>query len=111
MPGAHRDGDDRFCGAKTIVIGQNKVVVNNLLWAVEGDIDDHCGEGSLSAIYGPPKIKIGEKYIICGVGDTASLDRAGGGCEVIHPAGSTDPKGHSFDVLVYGGQAGGGKFG
>lgn len=107
MPGAHRDGDTRFCGATTKVIGQNAVVVNNKLWAVEGDIDTHCDQGSLSAVYGPPKIKIGDKYIICGVGDIAAPDRAG--CKVKHPTGATNPLGHSYDVLVYGGQAGGGK--
>lgn len=107
MPGAHRDNDVRFCGAKTKVIGQNAVVVNNRLWAVEGDIDTHCDQGSLSAVYGPPKIKIGDKYIICGVGDVASSDKLG--CFILHPAGSTNPLGHSLDVLVYGGQAGGGK--
>lgn len=107
MPGAHRHGDSRFCGAKTKVIGQNKVVVNGKLWAVEGDIDTHCDAGSLSAVYGPPSIKIQGKYIICGMGDVAGPDRKG--CFIKHPAGATNPKGHSNDVLVYGGQAGGGK--
>ena len=107
MPGAHRDGDDRFCGAITKVIGQNKVIVNGKLWAVEGDIDDHCNQGTLYAAYGPPEIQIQGKYIICGVGDIAAPDRAG--CVVLHPTGATNPKGHSLDVLVYGGKAGGGK--
>lgn len=42
MPGAHRNTDLRACGAKTEVIGQSTVYVNGLLWAVDGDIDDHC---------------------------------------------------------------------
>jgi len=69
MPQAHRDTDLRTCSAKTVVIGQNTVFVNNLLWAVDRDIDDHC------APYGPLKptetsIRIGsqEKPVIV-VGD------------------------------------------
>ena len=107
MPGAHRHDDVRFCGAKTIVVGQSQVLVNGRLWAVEGDIDTHCNGGSLSAVYGPPKIKIGNKYIICGVGDVAAPDKLG--CIIKHPTGATNPLGHSLDVLVYGGQAGGGR--
>lgn len=107
MPGAHRHGDSRFCGATTKVIGQNKVTVNGKLWAVEGDIDTHCDQGSLSAVYGPPSIKINDKYIICGVGDVAAPDKLA--CFIKHPTGATNPLGHSVDVLVYGGKAGGGK--
>ena len=35
MPRAHRNGDMRFCGARTIVKGNQTVFVNNELWAVE----------------------------------------------------------------------------
>lgn len=98
MPGAHRDTDSRFCGAKTIVVGQSSVKVNGILWAVEGDIDTHCNQGSLSAVYGPRNVYIEKKRVICAMGDTASDDMAG--CEVLHPAGSTDPLGHSSDVVV-----------
>ncbi len=108
MPGAHRDTDKRFCDAKTIVTGQSKVLVNGLLWAVEGDKDDHCNEGALSAVYGSKCIEISGKKIICAMGDTAASDHKN--CEPPeHPAGSTDPLGHSYDVLVYGGAAGGAK--
>lgn len=107
MPGAHRHDDVRFCGAKTIVTGQSSVIVNGRLWAVEGDKDTHCNQGDLSAVYGTPSIQIEGKFIICGVGDIAAPDRAG--CEVKHPTGATNPLGHSVDVLVYGGAAGGGK--
>lgn len=105
MPGAHRDTDSRFCGAETIVTGQNAVLVNGLLWAVEGDKDNHCNEGALSAVYGSKCIEISGKKIICAMGDTAADDHS---CiPPPHPAGSTDPLGHSYDVLVYGGAAGG----
>ena len=40
--GAHRQDDLRTCGAKTVVVGQSSVFVNNKLWAVEGDICDHA---------------------------------------------------------------------
>ena len=47
MPfGAHRDNDSRACGAKTIVTNQSTVFVNDKLWAVKGDKNDHAG-GSL----------------------------------------------------------------
>lgn len=41
------------------------------------------------------------------MGDTAAPDRAG--CFIEHPSGATNPLGHSYNVLVYGGAAGGGK--
>lgn len=107
MPGAHRDTDVRFCGATTIVTGQNAVLVDGLLWAVEGDRDTHCNEGELSAVYGSMCVEIGGKKVICAMGDIAADDLAG--CFVLHPAGSTNPLGHSYNVLVYGGAAGGGK--
>lgn len=102
MPGAHRDEDTRFCGAKTIVVGQNSVHVNGKLWAVEGDPNTH-GEGLLKAIYGVPCVTIEGKFVICAVGDAAEGDMRE------HSPGQTDPRGHSNQVLVYGGRAGGGK--
>ena len=107
MPGAHRNGDKRFCGAETIVVGQSTVFVNGKLWAVEDDIDSHCNEGKLNAVYGKKNVYIGIKRVICAMGDTAEDDHAG--CEVLHPSGATNPKGHSPDVQVYGGAAGGTK--
>jgi uncharacterized Zn-binding protein involved in type VI secretion len=47
MPGAHRNGDSRACGAATIVVMQSTVFVNGQLWAVLGDIDSH-GDGQLT---------------------------------------------------------------
>ena len=107
MPGAHRDTDSRFCGATTKVTGQSKVLVNGLLWAVEGDKDTHCNEGELSAVYGSKCIEISGKKIICAMGDAAASDHSCTPPE--HPAGSTNPLGHSYQVLVYGGAAGGAK--
>lgn len=107
MPGAHRHGDKRFCGATTIVTGQSTVKVNGILWAVEGDYDTHCGEGQLIAVYGAKNVYIQSKRVICAMGDIAAPDREG--CIVNHPTGPTNPKGHSMDVVVYGGGAGGGK--
>lgn len=46
MGKVHRYGDLRACGATTIVIGQSTVFVNNLLWAVEDDINTD-GNGQL----------------------------------------------------------------
>ena len=107
MPGAHRHDDLRMCDAKTIVTGQNTVRVEGKLWAVEGDKDTHCNQGSLSATYGPGNIRISGKKVICAVGDTAFSDRAG--CFILHPSGATNPLGHSYTVVIYGGRAGGGK--
>ena len=107
MPGAHRDNDTRFCGARTIVSGQSTVRVEGRLWAVEGDKDTHCNQGALSAVYGPSNIRISGKKVICAVGDIAASDKAGAGCDVKHPAGATNPLGASSTVIIYGGRAGG----
>lgn len=48
MPGVHRDGDARICGATTIVSGQSTVFANGKLIAVDGDENSHGG-GSLIA--------------------------------------------------------------
>jgi hypothetical protein len=42
----HLHGHLRECGAKTVVINQTTVFVNNRLWAVKGDPNDHQ-EGKL----------------------------------------------------------------
>jgi hypothetical protein len=107
MPGAHRHGDKRFCEATTIVTGQSTVKVNGILWAVEGDYDTHCDGGQLQAVYGAKNVYIQGKLVICAMGDIAAPDKED--CIVIHPTGPTNPKGHSMDVVVYGGRAGGGK--
>lgn len=94
MPGCHRNGDSRFCGADTIVQNQSTVFVNNKLWAVEGD-PEHHGEGRLIAVYGAKNVYINNKLVICAVGDKAGGDLAG------HPAPPTDPSQASGDTYVY----------
>lgn len=96
MPGAHRDTDDRYCGGKTIVVGQNNVFVNNLLWAVKNDPEDH-GHGELIPVYGWKNVYINNKLVICAIGDKAYPDDA------FHPAPPTDPYEHSDNVFVYDG--------
>jgi len=99
--GAHRHTDDRACGALTIVIGQSTVYVNNLWWAVEGDIDTHCDpKGPLKAIYGAMNIYIENKKII--VGENAdhfsAIDYQPPLCTVPH---APKPSGHSPDTFAY----------
>jgi hypothetical protein len=72
MPQAHRHTDLRVCGAKTNVTHQTTVFVNNLLWAVQGDLDDHCNTGALKAEIGFT-IKIQDILIIV-IGDDAYPD-------------------------------------
>lgn len=111
MPGAHRNDDKRFCNAKTVVVGQSSVFVNNKLWAVEGDVDTHCFEGELEAIYGPKNVYIENKLVICAIGDAARSDKpiptcCGPLCPE-HPAPSTWPRDKSNNVKVYHGVRGG----
>lgn len=100
MPGAHRDTDTRFCGATTIATDK-KVYVNAKAWALAGDPSTH-GAGNLVQVYGPGNVYVGGIKVICAVGDKATPDNA------FHPVPPTDPLGHSNDVFVYGGAAGGG---
>lgn len=95
MPGAHRHGDSRFCGAHTIVQGQGTVTVNGKLWAVNGDPETHVN-GELVAVYGAKNVYIQGKNVIVAVGDVAKSDKAG------HPGPPTDPQGSSGDVFAYG---------
>jgi len=76
--------------------------VNGKLWAVDGDPCSH-GNGDLKAIYGSQNVRINGKLVICAVGDTAYNQDS-----KEHPPGPVDPLGHSNDVIVYGGGAGGG---
>jgi hypothetical protein len=98
MPGAHRNGDSRFCGASTIA-SQSVVKVNGKGWAVEGDGNSHGG-GSLIAVYGKKNVRIGGKKVICAVGDAAGKDA------LDHPIPPTDPAGASPNVYVYEGSDG-----
>jgi hypothetical protein len=101
MPGAHRENDSRFCGAKTQVVGQSTVFVNNELWAVENDVCTH-GNGQLIAAYGAKNIFVENKLVICAVGDKAAPDNQE------HPAPPTDPQTASTDTILYEGGTGGG---
>lgn len=93
MPGAHRNGDVRFCGAATIVQGQSTVFVNGKLWAVEGDPNTH-GDGQLVAVTGTTVFIEGKKVIVA-VGDTAVPDDAG------HSPTLVDPEDSSGNVFAY----------
>jgi len=95
MPGAHRNGDKRFCGAKTEVGLQGTVKVNGHLWAVHGDECDHI-KGKLKAVYGARNVYIEGKRVIVAVGDVAGGDKKG------HPLPPTDPRESSGDVFAYG---------
>jgi len=102
MPGVHRDGDERFCGATTIVSGQSTCYANGRLISVDGDLCTH-EEGPNKPVYGARNVYYEGKLVICAVGDTVySPDLQ------LHPEGPADPLGHSMDVIVYGGIAGGG---
>jgi hypothetical protein len=94
MPRAHREDDERFCDALTIVIGQSTVKVNNKLWAVEDDPNTH-GNGLLLCTYGPRNVFIEGKHAIVAIGDSATADN------FPHFPPDTHPKGFSPNVYVY----------
>lgn len=100
MPKVHRDTDSRICGAKTIVLNQSTVYVNNLLWAVENDRDDHCGAGALIAEIGTT-VEVENKKVIV-VGDGASEDYPNCGPPV-PPHDLPKPTQGSDNTFCYGG--------
>lgn len=102
MPGCHRNGDSRYCGAATVVVGQSTVYVNNELWAVHGDPDTHV-TGALIAVYSDKSVFVENKNIICAPGDHAETEPV----PPFHAPPATWPKGHSADTFVYGGSGGG----
>jgi uncharacterized Zn-binding protein involved in type VI secretion len=83
----HRDGDNRNCGATTIVSGQNFVKVNGKLWSVLNDKNTH-GDGELTNTQN--YISINGKYAIL-VNDTAQPDDLCGsvGGNHCHPIASS----------------------
>lgn len=95
MPGMHRNGDARFCGASTIVSLQSTVFTNGVLQAVQGDPNSH-GDGQLVAQYGSLNVYVEGKLVIVAVGDTALTD------DLFHPPGQTDPSTSSPNVFAYG---------
>lgn len=89
MPAAHRNNDLRACGAKTEVIGQSTVYVNGRLWAVDGDIDDHCDPKGPLDPSGVTVFIEGKNVIIVGDGFYAP-DYQPPDCEDLHaPSAST----------------------
>lgn len=70
MAAVHRHGDNRSCGATTVVAGQSTVFVEGKLFSVNGDPNSH-GSGALIASGTTVKVN-GINVII--VGDNASPD-------------------------------------
>lgn len=95
MPGAHRHGDARKCGASNIVNGQSTVTVNGQLWSVDGDPNSH-GAGHNKPITGST-VSIEGKLVIVALGDTC-YDPDG----LLHVPGVDDPLQSSSDVSAYG---------
>lgn len=105
MPMVHRHTDLRECGATTIVVGQSTVFVNNLLWAVDRDIDTHCLAGPLKPVTAPKNVYIENKLAICAPGDSFySPDYQPPLCQPPH---NPPPVGGSPDTYVYNGVGGG----
>lgn len=102
MPGCHRNGDSRYCGAATIVSGQSTVFVNNRLWAVNGDPDTHDG-APLEAVYPSKNVYIQNILVICAPGDHAGAEPI----PPFHGPPATWPAGHSDNTYVYSGGGGG----
>ena len=71
MPSAHRDTDPRTCGAITTVTGQSSVFVDDLLWAVIGDPNNHTG-GALSP--SGSTVFVEDKLVIINAPDSAAPD-------------------------------------
>jgi hypothetical protein len=94
MPGAHRIGDARFCGATTKQKGQSTVFVNTRLWAVYDDPNTH-GDGGLIPVTGTT-VFIEGRNVIVALGDKGKVDNAS------HVSPETDPKESSTTVFSYG---------
>lgn len=75
MPKAHRNGDSRACGAKTVVTGQSTVFVNGKLWAVKDDPNTHSAGGLINTTGSTVFIE-GKNVIVHGP-DLAKVDGAG----------------------------------
>ena len=100
MPGAHRNLDERACGAITLVKLQSTVYVNNLRWAVEKDIDDHCApRGPLRPVKTPPEIFIENKPVIVKNDTYWANDLQPPDCLIPH---SPSAKTGSSDTFAYG---------
>lgn len=98
MPPAHRLTDCRYCTGLTNMSSQQTVFVNFLLWTVMGDVNTHCEQGQLIAVYPPRNVYIENIPIIVAQGDIAAPDLY---CKDPHPTGPTNPACGSFNVFAY----------
>lgn len=100
MPGVHLDQMLRFCGAETIVKQQSTVFMNNLLSAVEGDINTHGMLGQLVST-SPGTVFIEGKKMIVSMMDQAMPDKLS---ELVqHVTNFPTPQKGSQNVFAYGG--------
>lgn len=95
MPQAHRDGDKRKCTALTEVRGQTTVYVNEKLWSVVGDPNDH-GAGNLIGLAAGNSVHINGIKVIVHAPDPAFGDNQ------THPASQTITDQGSPNVYAYG---------
>lgn len=93
MPAAHRDGDLRACGAKTVVTHQNFCMVNGKLWAVEGDPNTHDAGGLIPTRRG---VCINGIPVIVNTPDLAKVDGLG------HEGTADETAQGSGGVFAYG---------
>lgn len=70
MAYAHRNNDQRSCGATTTVTGQTFVTIDGQLWAVENDENTHGGGGLIAS---KTYVKINGKSVIV-QNDSANQD-------------------------------------
>ena len=99
MPPVHRNQDDRFCTAKTIVTGQSSVFINNILSAVEGDRNTHNNLGALISA-SPGNVFIEGKKLIVAMMDQSAPDQIGA---VTHVTNFPTPQKGSTNTFAYGG--------
>ena len=73
MPGVHRNGDPRVCGALTIVTGQNSVYANGRLIAVNGDQNSHGGGNLISGSNNVFSPKVNGSFSVPGILSSSPL--------------------------------------
>lgn len=108
MPKVHRVTDPRLCGAITIDNGlQTKVLVEGLLAAVVGNLNDHMNLGALISL-SPQTILVQGIPLIVSLMDQGSPDMITP--LITHVTGLPTPAGGSTKVSAYGplGSFGGG---
>ena len=98
MPGVHRNGDSRACGATTVVSGQSTVFINDKLVSVQGDPNSH-GAGDLHASINPGTVFINDIEMVVN-GSSAAQDNLCpplGGAHCAPSATSGSPNVFAFD--------------